>query len=125
MLWFFYHPKWLRSYMETRPPPARPMWHSNSPRTYLRQQLVSSHIAEVMALAHWVLLMSANVPTSAIFAVDLLPKSDGKFRLILQGHPLAGYELPRPFKIELLSQEGGYLFAGYTHGGILDISILT
>ena len=57
-----------------------------------------------------------------ILALDLLPKPDGKKRLILNGHPLAEYETRWPFKMEVLGREGRSIFAGCTHGSILDIS---
>lgn len=96
------------------------MWHRNSSRTYLQENLVTSQIAEVRALG--VIAICTQDDLQCILALDLLPKPDGKFRLILNGHPLAEYELPRPFKMEHLSKEGRYIFAGCTHGSILDIS---
>ncbi len=57
-----------------------------------------------------------------ILAMNIHPKPGGKKRLILDGSPLKPYELKRSFKMELLWLHGREIFAGCTHGEILDLS---
>jgi hypothetical protein len=96
------------------------MWHKNSPHTYLLPELVTSQLAKVCDLG--VLRVCQQEDLHCILALDLLPKPDNTWLLILNGHPLADYEAKWPFKMELLHREGRYLFAGCTHGSIIDIS---
>ncbi len=51
-----------------------------------------------------------------ILGMDVEPKSDGKMRLIINGHALVEYELPRKFKMEQIWKEGRNLFSGCSHG---------
>ena len=66
------------------PPPS--MWLPNSPATYAHEEFVTSQIAEVEAAG-----MAAQCQRDQlhyILPMDILPKSDGKQRLIINGHPL-------------------------------------
>ena len=82
----------------TGPPP--PMWHKNGPRTYLHPELVTSQLSKVHSLG--VLKICSCKDLHCILALDLLPKPDSTWRLILNGHPLVDYEAKRPFKMESL-----------------------
>ena len=54
--------------------------------------------------------------------MDVEPTSGGKMRLIINGHPLVEYELPRKFKMEQIWKEGRTLFSGCSYGSVIDIS---
>lgn len=105
-------------WIQNKHPPA--MWHKNGSKVYEQPEFVSAQLATVQALG--VIEVCQRTDLHCILALDLLPKPDGAKRLILNGHPLKKYELPRPFKMEHLWKEGRYLFAGCTHGSIIDIS---
>ncbi len=96
------------------------MWHKNSSKVYEHPEFVSSQLAAVQELG--VIEEYQQSDLHCILALDLLPKPDGDKHLILNGHPLKQYKFPPPFKMDHLWKEGRYLFAGCTHGSIIDIS---
>ena len=58
-----------------------------------------------------------------ILPINVLPKPKStKLRLIIDGSPLVPYALKRKFKLEQIWKEGRELFAGCTHGSVIDIS---
>ena len=58
-----------------------------------------------------------------ILSINVLPKpKSDKLRLIIDGSPLKPYELRRRFKLEQIWKEGREIFAGCTHGSVIDIS---
>jgi hypothetical protein len=67
---------------------------------YEHPEFVSAQLAAVQALG--VIEVCQHTDLHCILALDLLPKPDGAKRLILNGHLLKQYEVPRPFKMEHL-----------------------
>ena len=109
---------YILKWIQDKPPPA--MWHRNNPTVYEHPELVTSQLKAVLALG--AIEECQRTDLHCILALNLLPKPNNEKRLILNGHPLKQFELPRHFKMEHLWAEGRSLFAGCTHGSVIDIS---
>ena len=56
-----------------------------------------------------------------ILKINVLPKKDSA-ELIIDGSPLKPFEIRRLFKVEQIWQQSRDIFAGYTHGSVIDLS---
>lgn len=101
------------------PPP--PMVRRNAPAVYDHPEFVTTKLAEVTE--NGVVRKCRREDLRCILPINVLPKPNStKLRLILDGSPLVPYALKRKFKLEQIWKEGRELFAGCTHGSVIDIS---
>ena len=101
------------------PPPA--MVRKNAPAVYDHPEFVTKKVGEVTESG--VVRKCKREDLRCILPINVLPKPKStKLRLIVDGSPLVPYALKRKFKLEQIWKEGRELFAGCTHGSVIDIS---
>jgi hypothetical protein len=100
--------------------PPHPIWQQNHPSILEHKDYVLEKIAEVENMH--IVSECQRSDIHCILAMNILPKPGGKKRLILDGSPLKPYEVLRSFKMKHLCLQGREIFAGCTHGGIIDLS---
>jgi hypothetical protein len=97
------------------------MVRQNAPAVHDHPEFVTAKLAEVTE--NGVVHKCRRNDLRSILPINVLPKSNStKLRLILDGSPLVPYALKRKFKLEQIWKEGRELFAGCTHGSLIDIS---
>ena len=110
---------YVLEWKHNEPPP--PMWHKNSKAAYDNEAFVTARLKEVEASQ--VLEECRREDLACILKINVLPKKDSaELRLIIDGSPLKPYEVRRRFKLEQIWQQGRDIFAGCTHGSVIDIS---
>ena len=101
-------------------PPPR-IRRPNNPSTLENSLFVSEKVAEVLAAG--IVRECQEQDLHCILGMNVLPKPrSSKKRLILDGSPLKPYEIRRIFKLEHLWLQGREIFAGCSHGGVIDLS---
>ena len=101
------------------PPP--PITRTNSAKAYEHHEFVTKKVQEVKQSG--VVRTCRRDDLICILSINVLPKpKSDKLRLIIDGSPLKPYELRRRFKLEQIWKEGREIFAGCTHGSVIDIS---
>ena len=97
------------------------MVRRNAPAVYDHPEFVTTKLTEVTE--NGVVRKCRREDLRCILPINVLPKPNStKLRLILDGSPLVPYALKRKFKLEQIWKEGRELFAGCTHGSVVDIS---
>ncbi len=89
------------------------MGHPNSPKAYKHPDFVTSQINIVKDLG--VIEECLRKDLHCILGMDVESKSDGKLRLIINGHCLVAYELPQKIQNGAIWKEGTNFFSGCSH----------